>query len=97
MLNYPNPFNNFTTFHFDHNKAGQNLVVNLSIYTVSGKIVKSTTSTIYSANSHASELVWDGRDEYGDKLAQGVYLYKIEIKAEDGSIENQTAKLYIVK
>lgn len=97
LLNYPNPFNRFTTFHFDHNKAGQNLVVNLNIYTISGKVVKSMTTTLVNAQSHSADLHWDGRDEFGDKLAQGVYLYQLEVKAEDGSTEKETQKLYILK
>lgn len=97
LLNYPNPFNKFTTFHFDHNKAGQNLVLSLTIYTVSGKVVKSLSTTIMNADAHSADLSWDGLDDFGDPIGQGVYMYVLEAKAEDGSTEKQTQKLYILK
>jgi hypothetical protein len=96
LINYPNPFNKFTTFHFDHNKAGQNLIANLTITTITGKVVKSITQELPNAKSHSSEISWDGLDEFGDKLARGVYLYTLNIKAEDGSTQKKTEKLYII-
>lgn len=96
LLNYPNPFNKFTTFHFDHNKAGQNLIATLTISTITGKVVKSITQDLPNAKSHSADINWDGLDEFGDRLARGVYLYTLNIKAEDGSVEKKTEKLYII-
>lgn len=96
VLNYPNPFSNFTTFHFDHNKAGQNISAALNIYSVAGNIVKSIYLDIPNAPAHSADIVWDGKDNFGDDLARGVYLYKLSVKAEDGSTYTKTQKLYIV-
>ncbi|MDB9881562.1 type IX secretion system sortase PorU [Bacteroidia bacterium] len=96
LLNYPNPFNNFTEFHFDHNKAGQNITANIIVSTIAGNVVKSLTSEIPNSSSHSSDIKWDGRDDCGDKLARGVYLYTIKVKAEDGSSQTKTEKLYII-
>ncbi|MBR9861140.1 type IX secretion system sortase PorU [bacterium] len=96
LLNYPNPFTTFTTFHFDHNRAGQNIIANLTIYSVSGNVVMSKTVSIPNAQTHSSDITWDGRDDFGDPIGRGVYLYTLEIKAEDGSTEKKTEKLYII-
>ena len=96
LLNYPNPFNKFTTFHFDHNKAGENLTTTLTVTTVAGKIVRNITKDIMNAPSHSADISWDGLDEYGDRIARGVYLYTLNIRAEDGSTQKKTEKLYII-
>ena len=95
LLNHPNPFSTFTTFHFDHNKAGQSLNVVLNISSIAGNVVKSLSKEIVSASAHSSEINWDGLDNYGDKLARGVYLYTLKFTAEDGSSLTKTEKLYI--
>jgi hypothetical protein len=96
LLNYPNPFSTYTEFHFDHNKPGQNITANLTINSVSGKVVKSITQTVPNSQTHCSEITWDGKDDYGDRLARGVYLYTIKLKAEDGTETSKNQKLYII-
>ncbi|MGB0850504.1 MAG: FlgD immunoglobulin-like domain containing protein, partial [Bacteroidia bacterium] len=96
VLNYPNPFNKNTVFHFDHNKAGQEITVNVIISSVAGNVVKSITQTFANASSHSSDITWDGRDDYGDNLAKGVYIYTLTVAAEDGSKQSKTEKLYII-
>jgi hypothetical protein len=103
VLNYPNPFNKYTEFHFDHNKSGQKLKVNLIISSIAGNVVKSITTEIGNAPAHINapsqvleELTWDGRDQFGDRIARGVYLYTIKVEAEDGSTHKETQKLFII-
>ncbi|MEZ4844028.1 MAG: type IX secretion system sortase PorU [Bacteroidia bacterium] len=97
LLNYPNPFTTSTAFHFDHNKAGQNLTVLVQITSISGRIVKSFHENIVASQSHFSNIVWDGNDEFGDPLAKGVYLYKVTIKTEDGQKAEAIQKMVILK
>lgn len=96
LLNYPNPFNNRTIFHFDHNKPGETLDVVINIYTITGKVVKTIQQSIYNANIHVSEIEWNGRDDYDDKLSKGVYIYKLNIKTSDGKSNSKTEKLVIL-
>lgn len=96
VLNYPNPFNNYTEFHFDHNKAGQNLSINVNVLSVAGRVVKSISQEIANAPAHSSSVTWDGRDDFGDLLGRGAYLYYLSVKAEDGSTYSKTEKLYIL-
>jgi hypothetical protein len=81
VLNYPNPFSNITTFHFDHNKAGQELDVQVQIFTVSGKLVKTLRANVLASTSHNQSVSWNGRDDYDDQLARGVYVYRISVRS----------------
>lgn len=87
VLNYPNPFTTKTAFHFDHNKPGSDMQVLVQIFTVSGKLVKSIQKNVIAASSHFSDLEWDGKDDYGDLIAKGVYIYKITVQTQGKSDE----------
>jgi flagellar hook assembly protein FlgD len=95
VLNYPNPFTTKTSFHFDHNKAGQDMQVLIQVFTVSGKLVKSLQKDVLAVNSHFSDIEWDGRDDYGDSIGKGVYIYKVKIKAQ-GKTEEAYQKLVVL-
>ena len=97
VLNYPNPFSTNTEFHFDHNRAGDDIEVLVQVYTISGKLIKSIRQTVYQSGSHVAEIRWDGRDDFGDKLAKGVYIYKLELRSiRDGSKGHKYQKLVIL-
>ena len=96
---YPNPFSNQTTFHFDHNRAGDQLEVLVQVFTVSGKLVKtlSQQASDISSRSHNQALTWDGRDEYNDRLSKGIYVYKVSVRSlRDGSKAHEYQKLVIL-
>lgn len=84
VLNYPNPFVSATCFQFEHNLDNQEIDVQVDIYTVSGRLVKTIQERIFSEGSRLSLgncIQWDGKDEFGDPLAKGIYLYKIRVQA----------------
>ena len=96
VLNYPNPFANITTFHFDTNHPSEDLDVQVQIFTVSGKLVR-TIRTTASAASHQSSISWNGRDEYDDQLARGVYVYRVSVRALlSGDVASKYEKLVIL-
>lgn len=97
LLNYPNPFTTNTTFHFDHNRPNQSLDAILQVYTVSGKLVKTLKKTFITSGFHASELEWDGLDDYGDRIGRGVYIYRLRLRAADGESVQDTQKLVILR
>ncbi len=96
LLNYPNPFVNHTTFHFDHNMENQPLIVQIQIFTISGKLIKTLSTDLLSAKSHFEDISWDGRDEYGDVIGKGVYVYKVKVKTSSSKVEEKFEKLVIL-
>lgn len=97
VLNYPNPFTTRTQFFFEHNRPCENLLAQIQIYTVSGRLVKSIHQTIHTEGFRSTDLEWDGRDDFGDQLAKGVYLYRLKISSPDGEVAEKLEKLVLLK
>ena len=88
VLNYPNPFSTRTCFVYTMTGAETPQRFKIQIMTVSGRVVREITEAEFGplrAGTHQSDFCWDGRDEYGDQLANGVYLYRIVAKKADGT------------
>jgi hypothetical protein len=96
VLNYPNPFTTNTAFYFEHNKPGQPIEILLHIYTISGKIVKTFKETQINEGNRSNPIYWDGRDEYGDKIGKGVYIYKLKIRDTTGKTAEKIEKIAIL-
>ena len=92
VMNFPNPFIQSTTFSFEHNFPGQNIAVNLSIYTQNGKLVKQINKTVNTNGTRNVQITYDGTDASGSRIARNVYIYKIQISAA-GTIYNTSGKL----
>ncbi|WP_179008778.1 type IX secretion system sortase PorU [Winogradskyella forsetii] len=84
VLNYPNPFVSYTEFWFNHNSV-EPLDISVQIFTVSGKLVRTlngqTSGGSKAVSSLSKDIVWDGRDDFGDKIGKGVYVYKLKVKS----------------
>ena len=96
VLNYPNPFTTHTDFFFEHNQAGGTFDIQVNIYTISGKLVKTIYDTQFMDGNRCRPISWDGLDDYGDKLAKGTYLYRIRVKNQDGQTTESIEKLVIL-
>lgn len=96
VLNYPNPFTTHTDFYFEHNQSCEYLNVLIQIYTVSGKLAKSI-NTVSNTDGFRNEAIsWNGKDDFGDKLATGVYVYKISVRNPAGDQVEKFEKLVIL-
>lgn len=84
VLNYPNPFVNYTEFWFNHNSSDA-LDVSVQIFTVSGKLVKTINGQTLGGSKNTSsvsrDVIWDGKDDFGDKIGKGVYVYKLTVRS----------------
>ncbi|MGZ3865386.1 MAG: type IX secretion system sortase PorU [Bacteroidia bacterium] len=96
VLNYPNPFTTSTKFFVEHNQACDNLTIEIQIFTITGHAVKTIQQTVLNEGFRIEGISWDGRDDYGDKLARGVYIYKITVKNDQGSKASKMEKLVIL-
>ena len=97
VLNYPNPFAHKTTFWFEHNRQGIDLQAKVEIMTVTGKIIKTLSRTINTPGNRSSDIEWDGRDEYGDKIGRGVYLYRLTVQSADGKKASRLQRLVLIR
>lgn len=97
VFNYPNPFTTRTSFMFEHNKCCDDLNVSVQIYTVSGKVVKSIQQNIYSEGYRVNEIEWDGKDDYGDPIGKGVYVYKVSVRDSQGNNAHKFEKLVVLR
>jgi flagellar hook assembly protein FlgD len=98
LLNYPNPFINHTEFWFNHNSSTP-LNVTIQIFTISGRLVKTINGITQSTtgSNFSRDFSWDGRDDFGDKVAKGVYIYKINVRSETLNKQvSKTEKLVIL-
>jgi hypothetical protein len=95
MLNYPNPFTTSTAFVFTltGTEVPQNLKI--QIMTITGKVVREITKEEL-GNIHVgrniTDFKWDGTDQYGQKLANGVYLYRVVTNLNGKSLDKYTSK-----
>jgi hypothetical protein len=95
VLNYPNPFSKSTKFTFQQNQASP-IDVKIKIYTVSGRLIKTIEER--GISDHFVQIGWDGRDDDGDEIANGVYIYKLTTKTQDGRLASEgLGRLSIVK
>jgi hypothetical protein len=97
VLNYPNPFTTRTQFMFEHNQACEVLDVQLQVFTVSGKIVKSINRTVQTQGFRAEPIEWDGLDDFGDTIGRGVYVYRLKVSTPDGLSAERFEKLVILR
>ena len=81
VLNYPNPFVSYTEFWFNHNMPFEPLEVQVQILTVSGKLVKTIQQQVLTDGFLSRSVTWDGKDDFGDKIGKGVYVYKLTVKS----------------
>ena len=96
VLNYPNPFTTSTNFMLEHNRPGEDLDIVIQIFSPSGKIVKTIHENRISDGYRIDDIHWDGRDEFGDKIGRGVYIYKVNLKSSSGNA-HQFEKLVVLQ
>ncbi len=107
LLNYPNPFTTSTAFVFTVTGTQPPQNIRIQILTITGKIVREITKDELGPlhiGRNITEFKWDGTDMYGQRLANGVYLYRVltnlngksldKYKAEDDDTDKYFTKGY---
>ena len=93
LYNFPNPMKGETSFIF--NVLGETGIANsrIKIYTAAGRLIKEINFT---ANAGYNQIYWDGKDNDGDILANGTYLYKL-VTEDELKTETQIQKLVVLR
>lgn len=98
VSNAPNPFDDFTRFQFDHNRAGEDLEITVAVYSLSGQHIKTLQTVAYASPEQFGDLPWDGRGDNGNKLSNGIYIYKLSVRSmADGSQTHLFNRLIILR
>jgi hypothetical protein len=98
VLNYPNPFHTETRFQFEHNRAGEQLDVDIQIFNQQGALIKRIEERLNSLGNRVNQITWDGRDDSGSEIGSGVYVYRVIVRsAEDGSTATDFSKLVFIR
>jgi flagellar hook assembly protein FlgD len=97
LLNFPNPFVDFTTFSFEHNQAGKNLEVSIDIISLTGTYMHNITQNLSFDGYRAVNITWDGRIEGGGQLNTGMYIYRVTLTNEQGETASKSGKLIYEK
>lgn len=92
IFNYPNPFSTSTKFVFTLTGSELPEELSIQILTITGKLVR-VINMVELGNVHIgrniTEYSWDGKDMFGDQLANGVYFYRVVTKLNGESIEKR--------
>ncbi len=108
---YPNPFSTSTRFVFTLTGSEIPDDIRIQVMTISGKVVREIGMAEIGnvrIGNNLTEFAWDGTDQFGDKLANGVYFYRVMVQKAGGSMatratagdqgfKNGFGKLYILR
>ena len=96
VLNYPNPFVNYTEFWFNHNKPNEPLEVQVQIFTVAGKLVKTINQNVQTTGTLSRNITWNGLDDFGHKIGKGVYVYKLRVLATSSNLVSEKYEKLVI-
>jgi Peptidase family C25 len=97
IYNYPNPFIEQTWFSIEHNRPDRELRLVLSIYDLSGAMVRVIDRQIYSPGYRLEPLMWNGTSAGGAKMGGGIYIYRATLSTEEGEVASSSGKLVIAR
>ena len=96
LLNYPNPFSTSTRFVFTLTGNQIPDQIQIQIMTITGKVVREIDQfelgPLHIGNN-ITEFAWDGKDMFGDQLANGVYLYRVKMRINGTDVERRNTNI----
>ena len=96
VFNYPNPFSQKTTFSFEHNRFGEELVFELEIFNMQGERMFAQSTILEKADALERTFNLDlGLN--GTKFADGVYIYRLSLRSSDGQTASTSNKLVVLQ
>ena len=93
LMNYPNPFSDYTRIHFEHNRPNETLDVQMEIHDLNGALIKQDQIRISNSSYANSDFTWNGTSLTGAPVSSGLYLCRIVVSSlnsdEEEVISNQ--------
>lgn len=102
LSNYPNPLQSqigtATFFEFEHNRAGEDLAIDLEIFDYLGRKVKTIQAELDRTETPVVAATWDGKGDAGIVLHPGLYVYRLTVRSlQDGAQTSKSSKLILMK
>jgi Peptidase family C25 len=103
LYNYPNPFYDYTNFGFDHNRAGEDLDIELEIMSIDGRLLQTRELRIDDSPSivsgeQFSSLTWRPGEENEGSVSGGLYFFKMTVRSKkDGSEYKDIKRMVYIK
>lgn len=98
VMNYPNPFSEETWFTFRHSLFGNTLNITIRIFDLAGNLVHTIGPKQVISNGYQIEPIhWNGINSTGEKLRNGVYVYKLEVTDQRNEQIHVFQKLVIAR
>ncbi len=94
LLNFPNPFRDYTYFSFGHNSPGVEMDITVDIFDMEGKLVSTIKAKEANSGYRSQNIYWDGT---GAENGQSLYIFRIRVKTSDGKSAEKSGKLIITK
>lgn len=95
--NVPNPVFDETSFVFDHNQVGNNISVDIIIYDIMGRWVTTLSEKVAGTSTRINPIRWNGCGARGERLRNGVYIYRIIATNDHGETDTMVSKLVLSK
>ncbi|UII28582.1 type IX secretion system sortase PorU [Fulvivirga maritima] len=96
LRNYPNPFMDKTLISFEHNRAGDDLQVELEIISISGESLLKLGFEFIDAPGKINLYEWDVNNTLGKKTEAGIYIYKVSVRSNVDGAKNHTFQKLIL-
>ncbi len=94
LLNYPNPFSDYTNISFGHNKPGVDMDIVVDIFNMDGSLVSTIKAKETNTGYRSQNIYWDGS---GARNGQSIYIYRIRVLTSDGISAEKSGKLILTK
>jgi hypothetical protein len=95
LLNYPNPFLNSTSITLEHNKPDAMMEITVEVFNLMGDLVRVIKTSEISSGYQLSPVIWDRTDSNGEKVAGGIYPYRVRIRTSDGETASVSGRMII--
>ncbi len=96
LLNYPNPVFSDTRISAEHNRPDKELEITITIFDLSGRMIRIIKTSAYSTGYQLSPVIWDGNIEGGKRAGRGIYPYRVTVRAENGETAVASGRMVIL-
>jgi len=97
LNNYPNPFNDNTSFSFEHNQSGDNLLARIDVFNLTGQKIRSIQQNISGNGFKINSFKWNGEDDENSPISAGTYVYRVSIINGEQTFLSDFQKLMFVR